>query len=177
MHNRVPGLRSGGLMRCLITSALALLLSGCASLGSWAWPWERDAAPPALPLPSLSNHLQMISAILDGDAERRQQLWFIHGPREQPAHERLYKAVLRSVPGPPGHNPVLADQQLQQIAADPEHTLYTPNAEQVQMWQEAAAPLTDEWKKTISDMGMDPDPMLNGLIDALKKYDSYYGDQ
>ena len=62
------------------------------------------------------------------------------------------------------------------IAADPEHTLYTPNAEQVQMWQEAAAPLTDEWKKTISDMGMDPDPMLNGLIDALKKYDSYYGE-
>ena len=121
MHNRVPGLRSGGLMRCLITSALALLLSGCAILGSWAWPWERDAAPPALPLPSLSNHLQMISAILDGDAERRQQLWFIHGPREQPAHERLYKAVLRSVPGHPGHNPVLADQQLQQIAADPEH--------------------------------------------------------
>ncbi|MCI5073853.1 TRAP transporter substrate-binding protein [Oricola sp.] len=61
------------------------------------------------------------------------------------------------------------------IAADPEHTLHTPNAEQVKMWQDAAAPLTDEWKKTISDMGKDPDPILNGLIDALKKYDSYYG--
>jgi hypothetical protein len=44
------------------------------------------------------------------------------------------------------------------------------------MWQAAAAPLTDEWKKTISDMGKDPDPILNGLIDALKKYDSYYGE-
>ena len=32
-------------------------------------------------------------------------------------------------------------------------------------------------KGTISDMDKDPDPMLNGLIDALKKYDSYYGDQ
>jgi len=64
----------------------------------------------------------------------------------------------------------------EKIAADPEHQLYTPNAEQVKMWQAAAAPLTDEWKKTISDMGKDPDLMLNGLIDALKKYDSYYGD-
>jgi TRAP-type C4-dicarboxylate transport system substrate-binding protein len=62
------------------------------------------------------------------------------------------------------------------IAADPEHILYTPNADQVKMWQAAAAPLTDEWKKTISDMGKDPDPILNGLIDALKKYDSYYGE-
>lgn len=108
-------------MPYLITSLLALLLSGCASLGSWPWPWQRDAEPPAMPLPSVSNHLQMISAILEGSSERRQQLWFIHGPRETPAHERLYKAVLRSVPGHPGHNLVLADQQLQQIAADPDH--------------------------------------------------------
>ncbi|MFZ2099681.1 MAG: TRAP transporter substrate-binding protein [Oricola sp.] len=61
------------------------------------------------------------------------------------------------------------------IAADPTHTLYTPSADEKKLWQDAAAPLTDEWKKTISDKGMDPEPILNGLIDELKKYDSYYG--
>ncbi len=61
------------------------------------------------------------------------------------------------------------------IAADPEHTLHKPNAEQIQLWKDAAAPLTEEWEQTISDAGMDPEPILEGLIEALKKYDSFAG--
>ncbi|WP_028035431.1 TRAP transporter substrate-binding protein [Chelativorans sp. J32] len=62
------------------------------------------------------------------------------------------------------------------IAADPKHTLHKPNAEQVQMWKAAAAPLTDEWKETVSKSGGDPEQILGGLVDALKKYDSYAGE-
>lgn len=62
------------------------------------------------------------------------------------------------------------------IAADPKHTLWKPNEEQVQMWKDAAAPLTDEWKETIRKAGGDPDEMLNGLIEALKARNSYAGE-
>lgn len=61
------------------------------------------------------------------------------------------------------------------LAADPEHILHTPNAQQVQMWKDAAAPLSEEWKKTISEAGMEPEPILGGLVETLKKYDSYAG--
>ena len=61
------------------------------------------------------------------------------------------------------------------IAADPSHTLHKPNAEQLQMWKDAAAPLTDEWKATVKKMGLDADAIYNGLVDALKKYDSFAG--
>lgn len=61
------------------------------------------------------------------------------------------------------------------VAADSTHTLYTPNAEQTQLWKDAAAPLTDEWKKIMADKGLDGDAMLDGLIDTLKKYNSYAG--
>lgn len=61
------------------------------------------------------------------------------------------------------------------IAADPKHTMDKPDAAQVQLWKDAAAPLTDEWKKTISAMGKDPGPILDSLVEKLKKYDSYAG--
>ena len=61
------------------------------------------------------------------------------------------------------------------IAADPEHHLYKPNAEQVKMWQDAAAPLTVEWKKTMADKGEDGDAIYNSLVEKLKKYNSLYG--
>jgi TRAP-type transport system periplasmic protein len=63
----------------------------------------------------------------------------------------------------------------EKIAADSSHTLHKPDADQVKMWKDAAAPLTDEWKAIITKSGKDPEPILNGLIDALKKYDSYAG--
>ncbi|WP_309082964.1 TRAP transporter substrate-binding protein [Chelativorans sp.] len=62
------------------------------------------------------------------------------------------------------------------IAADPKHTLHKPNAEEAQQWKDAAAPLTEEWKATITKAGMDPEPILNGLVEALKKYDSFAGE-
>jgi len=61
------------------------------------------------------------------------------------------------------------------IAADPSHTLHKPNEEQVKLWKDAAAPLTTEWKKTVSDKGLDADAIYNGLVDMLKKYNSFAG--
>ncbi len=61
------------------------------------------------------------------------------------------------------------------IAADSSHTLHKPNAEQLELWKKAAAPLTDEWKATVGKMGLDADAIYNGLVDALKKYDSFAG--
>ncbi|MEW5423561.1 TRAP transporter substrate-binding protein [Amorphus sp. 3PC139-8] len=61
------------------------------------------------------------------------------------------------------------------LAADPDHTLYQPRPEETQMWKDAAAPLTEEWKQNISDTGRDPQPIIDGLIENLKKYNSYAG--
>lgn len=61
------------------------------------------------------------------------------------------------------------------VAADPAHTLYKPTAEQVEMWKKAAAPLTEEWKANIRKSGADPEKILNGLVETLKKYNSYAG--
>lgn len=61
------------------------------------------------------------------------------------------------------------------IAADSTHTLHAPDAAQLQLWRDASAPLVDEWKAKINGMGMNADEVLNGLLDALKKYDSYAG--
>ena len=63
------------------------------------------------------------------------------------------------------------------IAADSTHTLHKPNAEQLQLWKTAAAPLTDEWKANIKKKGLgDADAIYKGLVDALKKYNSYAGE-
>ncbi len=64
----------------------------------------------------------------------------------------------------------------EKIAADPAHHMYKPDAEQVKMWQAAAAPLTDEWKKTMADKGLDGEAIYGSLVEKLKKYDSYYGE-
>jgi TRAP-type transport system periplasmic protein len=63
----------------------------------------------------------------------------------------------------------------EKIAADPAHTLHKPDEAQAQAWRDAAAPLTDEWMQIMSDQGRDGEAILQGLIDALKKYDSYAG--
>lgn len=62
------------------------------------------------------------------------------------------------------------------IAADPAHTLHTPNAEQVALWQAAAAPLTDEWLALMAQQGQDGPAILQGLRDALARYDGLYGE-
>ncbi len=61
------------------------------------------------------------------------------------------------------------------IAADPTHTLHAPDEAQLQLWRDASAPLVDEWKTTVNGLGLNADEVLEGLIEALKKYDSYAG--
>jgi TRAP-type C4-dicarboxylate transport system substrate-binding protein len=63
------------------------------------------------------------------------------------------------------------------IKADPAHTLYQPDAEQIRLWKAAAAPLIDEWKANIRKKSLgDPDAIYNGLVAALKKYNSFAGE-
>jgi TRAP-type C4-dicarboxylate transport system substrate-binding protein len=62
------------------------------------------------------------------------------------------------------------------IAADPTHTLYKPDAEQLKLWKAAAAPLTDEWKGIVKAKGLDAEAIYKGMVDALKKYHSYAGE-
>lgn len=61
------------------------------------------------------------------------------------------------------------------IAADSAHTLHKPNAEQLQLWKDAAAPLTEEWRASVSAKGHDADAIYDSLIEHLKKYDSFAG--
>ena len=60
----------------------------------------------------------------------------------------------------------------QKIADMEGHTLYAPDGEQLAVWQETMAPLTDEWKETASKTGIDADAAYDGLVETLKKYDS-----
>jgi TRAP-type C4-dicarboxylate transport system substrate-binding protein len=63
------------------------------------------------------------------------------------------------------------------ILADSTHTMHKPNAEQLKAWKTAAAPLTDEWKANIKSKGLgDPDAIYKGMVDALKKYNSFAGE-
>ncbi|MCW1932016.1 TRAP transporter substrate-binding protein [Pararhodobacter zhoushanensis] len=64
----------------------------------------------------------------------------------------------------------------ERIAADPAHTMHTPNAEQVAMWQEAAAPLTEEWLALMESQGQDGAAIMQGLRDSLARYDGLYGE-
>lgn len=60
----------------------------------------------------------------------------------------------------------------QKIADMEGHTLYAPDGEQLAVWQETMAPLTDEWKETASQAGIDADAAYDSLVETLKKYDS-----
>lgn len=53
------------------------------------------------------------------------------------------------------------------------HTLYKPSAEEVALWKEATMPLNDEWRQTAAAKGIDAEAAWNGLVETLKKYDSY----
>jgi len=63
------------------------------------------------------------------------------------------------------------------IKADPTHTLYRPDTQQLKLWKAAAAPLIEEWKADIRKKNVgDPDAIYNGFVGALKKYESYAGE-
>src|SRR5262245_29727435 len=62
------------------------------------------------------------------------------------------------------------------VAADSSHTMYKPDAEQLRLWKAAAAPLVDEWKDVVKKRGLDPEPIYKGMVDGLKRYNSYAGE-
>jgi TRAP-type C4-dicarboxylate transport system substrate-binding protein len=53
-----------------------------------------------------------------------------------------------------------------------DHTLYTPTEDEMQAWRDAAAPLTEEWRASVSDAGVDADAAYQGLIDTLQANDA-----
>ena len=56
----------------------------------------------------------------------------------------------------------------EEILNDPEHTVYTPTEEEVQLWRDAAGPVLEAWKEDVRAKGGDPDTILSGLRDALQ---------
>ncbi|WP_309082965.1 TRAP transporter substrate-binding protein [Chelativorans sp.] len=53
------------------------------------------------------------------------------------------------------------------------HTLYEPTPEEVTQWKEATAPLNEEWRQAAAAKGIDAEAAWNGLVETLKKHDSY----
>lgn len=62
----------------------------------------------------------------------------------------------------------------QKFIDDPEHTVYEPTAEEVQLWRDAAAPLVDAWKEDVRARGEDPDAIYQAYVDTLEQNDSRY---
>ena len=56
----------------------------------------------------------------------------------------------------------------------PDHTLYKPTDEEVQMWRDAAQPLIESWKEDVKKVGGDPDKIYADFEAALKNNDSRY---
>lgn len=62
----------------------------------------------------------------------------------------------------------------EKLMADDSQTFNTPSAEEVQAWRDAAAPLTDEWKKAVSAKGGDADAILDAYKAALEARNAAY---
>jgi TRAP-type C4-dicarboxylate transport system substrate-binding protein len=61
------------------------------------------------------------------------------------------------------------------IKAMPDHTVVEPTDAEVAEWRKTvAAPMLEEWKKTVNDAGNDADAIWNDLEATLKKYNSQY---
>lgn len=62
----------------------------------------------------------------------------------------------------------------EEIMNNPEHTVYTPTAEEVQLWRDAAVPTLEAWKEDVKAKGYDADTVLEGLRSALAANDTLY---
>jgi TRAP-type C4-dicarboxylate transport system substrate-binding protein len=62
----------------------------------------------------------------------------------------------------------------EEIMNDPEHTVYTPTAEEVQLWRDAAVPTLEAWKEDVKAKGYDADTVLEGLRSALAANNTLY---
>ncbi|MFZ2099682.1 MAG: TRAP transporter substrate-binding protein [Oricola sp.] len=52
------------------------------------------------------------------------------------------------------------------------HELHEPTDDEMKLWRDAAAPMTDKWKADAAKTGIDADAALASLKDSLRKYDS-----
>ncbi|MAZ17215.1 TRAP transporter substrate-binding protein [Oricola sp.] len=62
----------------------------------------------------------------------------------------------------------------EEIMNNPEHTVYTPTAEEVQLWRDAAVPTLEAWKEDVKAKGYDADTVLEGLRSALAANNTLY---
>jgi TRAP-type C4-dicarboxylate transport system substrate-binding protein len=62
----------------------------------------------------------------------------------------------------------------QKMVDDAEHVLYQPTEAEVQLWQEAAAPLIDQWKADANAAGVDADAVYDSYIEALERHDARF---
>ena len=58
------------------------------------------------------------------------------------------------------------------IAAAPGHEMVRLNAEQLDAWRKAVAPVTDQWAEGVRKVGADPKQVLDALHQSLVKYKS-----
>ena len=58
------------------------------------------------------------------------------------------------------------------IAATPGHEMVKLNAEQLDAWRKAVAPVADQWAEGAKKAGADPKQVLDGLRQSLAKYQS-----
>ena len=58
------------------------------------------------------------------------------------------------------------------IAAMPGHEMVKLNAEQLDAWRRAVAPVTEQWANDVKKTGADPKQVLDGLHQSLVKYKS-----
>ncbi len=56
-----------------------------------------------------------------------------------------------------------------EMKAQPQRVVYTPTKAEVKQWQDAMAPVTQQWKDSVKKRGVDADKALNDLQGALKK--------
>lgn len=53
------------------------------------------------------------------------------------------------------------------------HTLYQPDAGQLELWKEAAAPLLEHWKQAVAAKGLDAAAVYARLVETLKAHGAY----
>jgi TRAP-type C4-dicarboxylate transport system substrate-binding protein len=54
------------------------------------------------------------------------------------------------------------------------HSWYKPNDAEMQLWFKAAEPVYAEWRESVKKAGYDPEVVLNGLKDELKKENALF---
>lgn len=62
----------------------------------------------------------------------------------------------------------------QKMIDDPEHVLYEPTPEEVQLWRDASAPLVEAWKADVTAAGFDADAIYEAFVAALDRHDARF---